>query len=70
MKTLFAQPKQPLVQSSSNDEPWEASMTIGLSMTNRAACLCCSHILLRHIRQEALYWRCSYCHQEMPASQP
>ena len=29
-------------------------------------CLCCSHPLLRCIRQQGVYWFCSHCRQEMP----
>ena len=30
------------------------------------SCPCCSHQLLRHIRQRNVYWFCSHCRQEMP----
>jgi len=30
------------------------------------SCPCCSHKLLRHIRQQNVYWFCSHCRQEMP----
>jgi hypothetical protein len=30
------------------------------------SCPCCSHQLLRHIRQHNVYWFCSHCRQEMP----
>nr|WP_013334642.1 hypothetical protein [Gloeothece verrucosa]ADN17892.1 hypothetical protein Cyan7822_6045 [Gloeothece verrucosa PCC 7822] len=29
-------------------------------------CPCCSHIMLRHIRNHQLYWFCRNCWQEMP----
>ncbi|EKV01712.1 hypothetical protein Lepto7375DRAFT_3890 [Leptolyngbya sp. PCC 7375] len=29
-------------------------------------CLCCNHSLLRHIRQNSLYWYCPSCRQAMP----
>ncbi|HEY9848004.1 MAG TPA: hypothetical protein V6D28_00990 [Leptolyngbyaceae cyanobacterium] len=41
------------------------STTIG-SSRERHLCPCCATILLRHIRWEGVYWRCSYCYQEMP----
>lgn len=31
------------------------------------ACPCCDSPLLRHVRRSGIYWRCSHCHQEMPA---
>ena len=30
------------------------------------ACPCCSNKLLRHVRQQNVYWFCTYCRQEMP----
>jgi ribosomal protein L37AE/L43A len=41
--------------------------TIGQSMMMKPTCLCCSNTLLRHAREREIYWRCSYCYQEMPA---
>jgi ribosomal protein L37AE/L43A len=35
-------------------------------MMGRHICPCCSDTLLRHIRWGGIYWRCSYCYQEMP----
>ncbi|MBE9041187.1 hypothetical protein IQ235_10395 [Oscillatoriales cyanobacterium LEGE 11467] len=32
-------------------------------MTN---CPCCSHRMLRHIRDRKVYWFCCHCWQEMP----
>ncbi|MEO0536032.1 MAG: hypothetical protein AAF215_19425 [Cyanobacteria bacterium P01_A01_bin.123] len=29
-------------------------------------CLCCDSALLRHIRDNAIYWYCPSCRQEMP----
>ncbi|NET10318.1 MAG: hypothetical protein F6K16_37590 [Symploca sp. SIO2B6] len=29
-------------------------------------CPCCSERLLRHSRQNKVYWFCIHCHQEMP----
>jgi hypothetical protein len=29
-------------------------------------CPCCSHVLLRHIRGNEIYWFCRNCWQEMP----
>jgi predicted SprT family Zn-dependent metalloprotease len=43
-----------------------ASMTLKQSMTGRYTCLCCSGVLLRHMRSQGVYWRCSRCHEEMP----
>jgi DNA-directed RNA polymerase subunit M/transcription elongation factor TFIIS len=31
-----------------------------------ATCPCCSNLLLRHIRQQGIYWFCRSCHAEMP----
>ena len=36
------------------------------SMMMRHTCLCCSCTLLRHVRLQEIYWRCSHCYQEMP----
>jgi ribosomal protein L37AE/L43A len=30
------------------------------------SCPCCSSQLLRHARQNRIYWFCSHCWQEMP----
>ncbi|MBD2606422.1 hypothetical protein H6G81_18265 [Scytonema hofmannii FACHB-248] len=43
-----------------------ASMTLKQSMKGRHTCLCCSGVLLRHMRSQGVYWRCSRCHEEMP----
>jgi hypothetical protein len=32
----------------------------------RHLCLCCSNVLLRHVRSNQVYWRCSHCYQAMP----
>lgn len=37
------------------------------STLNQHSCPCCSNVLLRHTRLGRLYWRCSHCHQAMPA---
>ncbi|MBM0743989.1 hypothetical protein JOY44_20595 [Phormidium sp. CLA17] len=29
-------------------------------------CPCCSHSMLRHVRQHQVYWFCRSCWQEMP----
>lgn len=42
------------------------STTISQSMMSKHFCPNCSDILLRHVRLGELYWRCSYCYQEMP----
>jgi ribosomal protein L37AE/L43A len=42
-------------------------ISIGQSMMMRPTCPCCSSTLLRHARHTEIYWRCSYCYQEMPA---
>ncbi|MBG1270127.1 hypothetical protein F8S12_29015 [Nostoc sp. WHI] len=36
------------------------------SVKDKYTCLCCSNALLRHVRSGVVYWRCSYCYQEMP----
>ena len=36
------------------------------SMNSEQLCPCCSNILLRHISDSRIYWRCGYCYQEMP----
>ncbi|MFH7027249.1 MAG: hypothetical protein ACHBN1_18070 [Heteroscytonema crispum UTEX LB 1556] len=38
-------------------------MNVLRSMNN---CPCCSHSLLRHIRQHHVYWFCPRCRLEMP----
>ena len=40
--------------------------TVGQLMMMKHTCPCCSDTLLSHIRFGEIYWRCSYCHQEMP----
>ena len=30
------------------------------------SCPICSDLMLRHIRQNKIYWFCSCCHQELP----
>jgi len=42
------------------------SRTLIQSSMDRHLCPCCSTVLLRHIRSEGIYWRCSYCYQKMP----
>ncbi len=32
----------------------------------RHLCPCCSYTLLRHVRSNQVYWRCSRCYQAMP----
>jgi ribosomal protein L37AE/L43A len=36
-------------------------------MSSRHTCLCCSTVLLRHMRLGGLYWCCGCCHADMPA---
>lgn len=36
------------------------------SMHSEQICPCCSNILLRHVSNSRIYWRCGYCYQEMP----
>jgi len=45
----------------------QTPMTLDQSLTNEHRCPCCSYVLLRHIRLDGVYWRCSHCHEEMPA---
>jgi ribosomal protein L37AE/L43A len=42
------------------------STTMSQSMMSKHLCPHCSDVLLRHVRLGELYWRCSYCYQEMP----
>jgi len=44
---------------------WD-TLAIDRSMSSRHTCLCCSGILLRHMRLGGLYWRCHSCHADMP----
>jgi ribosomal protein L37AE/L43A len=44
----------------------DISTKISQSMKEKYSCPCCSNTLLRHIRSGVVYWRCSYCYQEMP----
>ncbi len=30
------------------------------------SCPCCSQTMLRHVRNNQIYWYCPSCHQEMP----
>lgn len=43
------------------------SREISQFMNEKSTCLCCSNTLLRHVCSGGLYWRCSYCYQEMPS---
>jgi len=40
---------------------------IDCCMNSRHTCLCCSTVLVRHMRLGGLYWRCGFCHADMPA---
>ncbi|HEY9606286.1 MAG TPA: hypothetical protein V6C85_32060 [Allocoleopsis sp.] len=42
------------------------SPTISQWMMSKHLCPNYSDVLLRHVRLGELYWRCSYCYQEMP----
>ena len=35
-----------------------------LKMKN--TCCCCEGTLLKHVKQDEVYWYCADCHQEMP----
>ncbi|MBW4619408.1 MAG: hypothetical protein KME17_08620 [Cyanosarcina radialis HA8281-LM2] len=37
-----------------------------MNHTHTDACPLCSHLLLRHIRSNEIYWFCRHCHQEVP----
>ncbi len=39
---------------------------IDQSMRSRRTCLCCSGVLLRHMRMDGLHWHCRSCHADMP----
>ncbi|MBD2368602.1 hypothetical protein [Leptolyngbya boryana] len=39
--------------------------TFDRSTTSQHLCPCCSYVLLRHVRLDGVYWRCSHCHAEM-----
>ncbi len=58
----------PLVGHSNLDRSLEISDTsaVDRSMSSRRTCLCCSGILLRHMRLGGLYWRCHSCYTDMP----
>jgi ribosomal protein L37AE/L43A len=36
-------------------------------MVGRHTCPCCASLLLRHISQSHVYWRCSHCRAPMSA---
>ncbi|MFS8120550.1 MAG: hypothetical protein ACMG55_18995 [Microcoleus sp.] len=40
---------------------------IDCCMSSRHTCLCCSTVLVRHMRSGRIYWRCGCCHTDMPA---
>ncbi|AFZ27755.1 hypothetical protein Cylst_5760 [Cylindrospermum stagnale PCC 7417] len=48
------------------DNPRHTTISFRQDMISRHKCPCCSNTLLRHIRLDGLYWRCSQCKQEMP----
>lgn len=41
-------------------------LAINRTMNSRHTCLCCSTVLLRHMRLQGLYWRCQHCRADMP----
>lgn len=43
----------------------ETFTTIELPLRSQRTCPCCSAVLLYHVRLSGLYWRCSYCGQEI-----
>jgi hypothetical protein len=49
--------------------PQIISVMVKKSPKNIPTCLCCSTVLLQHMRLGKIYWRCSYCRQEMPISE-
>jgi hypothetical protein len=49
--------------------PQIISVMIKKSPKITPTCLCCSTALLQHMRSGKIYWRCSYCRQEMPISE-
>ncbi|OLP15521.1 hypothetical protein BST81_25805 [Leptolyngbya sp. 'hensonii'] len=67
MLALIILPFKSTLRLSQGFSPPTTTMTIDQSMTSRHTCPCCSYVLLRHIRLGGLYWRCSHCHESMPA---
>ncbi len=60
-----------LAKSTSHTKPDRSqevpdAVAIDRALSSHPTCLCCSNILLRHIRPEGIYWRCSFCHADMP----
>jgi ribosomal protein L37AE/L43A len=66
METLLTHLVQPFIRSPVSPNPKTAISTLGKTMTDRHTCLCCSGVLLRHVRSGKLYWRCNHCYQDMP----
>ncbi|OKH32816.1 hypothetical protein NIES2119_24860 [[Phormidium ambiguum] IAM M-71] len=62
LTTSIASPLDPI----KGRQPRSLIPTIDHCMHEHHTCLCCSNILLRHIRLGGIYWRCSHCYQEMP----
>ncbi|MEH2027803.1 MAG: hypothetical protein V7K62_30325 [Nostoc sp.] len=62
MKPLLISPNN-LITGCSQDH---ISTEITRFLRGKYSCLCCSNTLLRHLSSEGAYWRCRYCHQEMP----
>jgi len=67
MTLLFSKPT-PLSRHLKPDRSQQflVEAAIAHPMTSRRTCLCCATVLLRHLRQGGLYWRCSDCHTDMP----
>lgn len=66
MLALIIVPRRFTPSGKPNSKPL-ASIEFDRSMTNQHLCPCCSYVLLRHIRHGNICWRCSHCHEAMPA---
>jgi ribosomal protein L37AE/L43A len=66
MLAKLTKPLQGLTYLTTDQSRQDEAKTLGQSMMTKHTCPCCSETLLCHMRLGGLYWRCSYCHQEMP----
>lgn len=66
MQALFTKSSQLLTHALTDNNQGDVTRYTWQSMWSQHNCPCCSYGLLRHIRNDGIYWRCSHCYQEMP----
>lgn len=66
MQALLNRSSQALTHPKTGNSQNNTAIYTRRSIMRKHTCPCCSCTLLRHIRLSGIYWRCSYCYQEMP----